>query len=145
MCSYCGCRNIPMIAKLTKEHEDIAACAYKLTAAYREGDVAAGRVAAQELAGKLNPHARREENGIFAELKKDDLFTDHVEELCAEHDDLDRYIDAIIAGDLSYTPGLVLLLKNHIDREENGLFPSALTYLSDDQWETIHSPTLMQD
>jgi hemerythrin-like domain-containing protein len=134
-----------MIAKLTKEHEDIAACAYKLTAAYREGDVAAGRVAAQELAGKLNPHARREENGIFAELKKDDLFTDHVEELCAEHDDLDRYIDAIIAGDLSYTPGLVLLLKNHIDREENGLFPSALTYLSDDQWETIHSPTLMQD
>ena len=145
MCSYCGCRNIPMIAKLTKEHEDVAACAYQLTAAHRDGDVDAARAAAQELAGKLHPHTRREENGVFAELKKDDLFTEHIEELCAEHAELDRHIDAIVAGDLSYVPNLVLLLKSHIDREENGLFPSALAYLSDDQWETIHSATLMQD
>jgi len=134
-----------MIAKLTKEHEDIAACAYKLTAANREGDVAAGRAAAQELGNKLHPHALREENGVFAELKRDDLFTEHIEELCAEHDELDRHIDAIVAGDLSHVPMLVLLLKSHIDREENGLFPSALAYLSDDQWEAVHSPTLMQD
>jgi hemerythrin-like domain-containing protein len=134
-----------MIAKLSREHEDIAACAYTLTAAHRAGDVDAGRTAAQELAGRLHPHARREENGVFAELKKDDLFTEHIEQLCAEHDELDRHIDAIIAGDLSYVPNLVLLLKGHIDREENGLFPSALAYLSDDQWESIHSPTLMQD
>ena len=145
MCSYCGCRNIPMIAKLSKEHEDIAACAYRLTAAHRDGDVEAGRAAAHELAGKLHPHARREENGVFAEMKKDDLFTEHIEELCAEHDELDRHIDAIVAADLSYVPHLVLLLKSHIDREENGLFPSALAYLSDDQWESIHRPTLMQD
>ena len=44
-----------------------------------------------------------------------------------------------------HAPSLVLLLKSHIDREENGLFPSALAFLADDQWETIHSPTLMQD
>lgn len=132
-----------MIAKLTREHEEIAACAYTLTAAHRDGDVEAGRAAARELGSKLHPHAQREENGVFAELKKDDLFTEHVEELCAEHDELDRHIDAIVAGDLSYVPNLVLLLKRHIDREENGLFPSALAYLSDDQWETIHSPTLM--
>lgn len=134
-----------MIAKLTKEHEEIAACAYTLTVAHRDGDVEAGRAAARELGGRLHPHAQREENGVFAELKKDDLFTEHVEELCAEHDELDRHIDAIVAGDLSYVPNLVLLLKSHIDREENGLFPSALAYLSDDQWETIHSPTLMDD
>ncbi len=143
MCSYCGCRNIPMIAKLTGEHEDIAACAYRLTAAHRDGDVEAGRAVARELALKLYPHTRREENGVFAELKKDDLFAEHIEELCAEHHELDRHIDAIVAGDLSYAPNLVLLLKSHIDREENGLFPSALTYLTDDQWEIIHSPTLM--
>lgn len=145
MCSYCGCRNIPMIAKLTKEHEDIAACAYRLTAAHRDGDVAAGRQAARDVGALLGRHARREENGVFAELKKDDLFTEHIEELCAEHDELDRHIDAIVAGDLSYVPNLVLLLKSHIDREENGLFPSALAYLSDDQWEVIHNPVLMED
>ena len=61
MCSYCGCRNIPMIAKLSKEHDDIAACAYRLTVAHRADAVAAGRAAAHDLAGKLHPHARREE------------------------------------------------------------------------------------
>lgn len=55
---------------------------------------------------------------MFAEMKKDDLFTEHIEELCAEHDELDRHIDAIVAGDLSHVPHLVLLLKSHLSIEK---------------------------
>ena len=32
---------------------------------------------------------------------------------------------------------MITLLNNHIDREENGLFPAALAYLDNDQWDVI--------
>jgi hypothetical protein len=35
MCSYCGCRNIPMIAKLNAEHDAIVNSTYALQAAFR--------------------------------------------------------------------------------------------------------------
>ena len=50
---------------------------------------------------------------------------------------------AIDAGDLTSIPKMLTLLNNHIDREENGLFPAALAYLDDTQWDTIHRPELM--
>ena len=40
---------------------------------------------------------------------------------------------------------MITLLNNHIDREENGLFPAALAFLDDDQWDTIQRPELMDD
>ena len=40
---------------------------------------------------------------------------------------------------------MITLLNNHIDREENGLFPAALAYLDDAQWDTIHRPEIMDD
>jgi len=35
------------------------------------------------------------------------------------------------------------LLHPHTRREENGLFPAALAYLDDAQWDTIHRPELI--
>jgi len=40
---------------------------------------------------------------------------------------------------------MITLLNNHIDREENGLFPAALAYLDDSQWDTIQRPELMDN
>ncbi len=76
-------------------------------------------------------------------MKKDELFTEHVASLCAEHAELDTELEAIEAGDLASIPKMLTLLNNHIDREENGLFPAALAYLDDTQWDTIHRPDLM--
>ena len=56
---------------------------------------------------------------------------------------MDADLEAIEAGDLTRIPTMITLLNNHIDREENGLFPAALAYLDDDQWDTIHRPELM--
>ena len=38
MCSYCGCRNIPMIAQLNAEHEAIVNSSYALEVAFRDQD-----------------------------------------------------------------------------------------------------------
>ena len=52
-------------------------------------------------------------------------------------------IEAIEAGDLESIPKMLTLFNNHIDREENGLFPAALAYLDDTQWDIIQRPELM--
>ena len=143
MCSYCGCRNIPMIAKLNAEHDAIVNSSYALEIAFRDQDLEAARLACKELGDLLHPHTHREQVGLFAEMEKDELFTEHVASLCAEHDELDADLDAIAAGDLPRIQTMITLLNNHIDREENGLFPAALAYLDDTQWDIIQRPELM--
>ena len=132
-----------MIAQLYAEHEAIVNGSYALEVAFRDQDTEAARTASKELGELLHPHTRREENGLFAEMKKDELFTEHVASLCAEHAKLDSELEAIEAGDLESIPKMLTLLNNHIDREENGLFPAALAYLDDTQWDIVHRPELM--
>ena len=132
-----------MIAQLNAEHDAIVNSSYALEIAYRDQDVEAARMACKELGALLHPHTRREENGLFAEMKKDELFTEHVASLCAEHTELDIDLNAIETGDLASIPKMITLLNNHIDREENGLFPAALAFMDDTQWDTIHRPELM--
>ena len=134
-----------MIAQLNAEHDAIVNSSYALEIAFRDQDLDAARTACKELGGLLHPHTRREENGLFAEMKKDELFTEHVASLCAEHAELDRELEAIQAGDLASIPKMLTLLNNHIDREENGLFPAALAYLDDAQWDIVHRPELMDE
>jgi hemerythrin-like domain-containing protein len=145
MCSYCGCRNIPMIAKLNAEHDAIVNSSYQLETAFRDEDVESARRAGKDLAGLLHPHTWREQTGLFAEMEKDELFTDHIASLCAEHRELDDELAAIDAGDLTRIPPMLTLLNNHIDREENGLFPAALAFLDDTQWDTIQRAELMDE
>ncbi len=132
-----------MIAKLNAEHDEIVGSSYALQIAFRDQDVEAARSACKELGGLLHPHTRLEEVGLFAEMKLDELFTEHVASLCAEHAELDVELEAIVAGDLASIPKMLTLLNNHIDREENGLFPAALAYLDDTQWDKLHRPELM--
>ncbi len=143
VCSYCGCREIPVIALLNAEHDAIVNSTYALQVAHRDHDVAAASVAASKLAELLHPHTQREQDGLFAEMSKDELFTAHIASLCAEHRELDVLVAAITAGDLGRIPDMLTLLHDHIDREENGLFPAALAYLDDAQWDVIQRPEMM--
>jgi hemerythrin-like domain-containing protein len=145
MCNYCGCREIPMIAKLNAEHDAIVNSTYALQVASREHNVESARTAGKILAELLHPHTHREQVGLFAEMKKDELFTEHIASLCAEHDELDNELELIAAGDMTRISPMITLLNNHIDREENGLFPAALAYLDDTQWDTIQRPELMDN
>ena len=134
-----------MIAQLNAEHDAIVNSSYALEIAVRDQDVEVARAACKELGELLHPHTRREENGLFAEMKKDELFTGHVASLCIEHSELDGELVAVEAGDLGSIPKMLTLLNNHIDREENGLFPAALAYLDDTQWDIVHRPELMDE
>ena len=62
MCSYCGCRNIPMIAKLNAEHDAIVNSTYALQVAFRDHDVESAKTAGKMLAELLHPHTRREQD-----------------------------------------------------------------------------------
>lgn len=137
MCQYCGCRAITVIGELSAEHEAIVNAAGALQRAAARGDVPSARAAVSALGGLLAPHTAREELGLFAELRRVEEFTTHVDSLCDEHDDLEALLDPVAAGDLARVPALVHLLRRHIDHEENGLFPAAAIGLDGPAWERL--------
>jgi len=137
MCGYCGCRAITVIGQLSAEHDQIVNLTGELRRAVDGADTAAVRGAVTALKAALDPHASTEEHGMFAELRRDSDFTDHVDALCGEHDDLDERLGRLADGDLSGFPAFETLLRRHIDREENGLFPAAAIALDGPAWERV--------
>jgi len=67
-----------MIAKLNAEHDAIVNSTYALQVALREQNVESAKTAGKILGELLHPHTHREQVGLFAEMKKDDLFTEHI-------------------------------------------------------------------
>ncbi|GMA21367.1 hemerythrin domain-containing protein [Arsenicicoccus piscis] len=137
MCSYCGCRNLTLIGRYSDEHDE---CVNRLGDARRaveSGDQEAIRAAMVHLDELLRPHTHSEERGLFAVLREDDDFTDHVDSLCSEHRDLDEMLETIRDGDPSGFDAFERRLRVHIEREENGLFPAAAVSLDGEQWERI--------
>lgn len=139
MCSYCGCRDIPLIARLTAEHNHIIDVSAGLRTAAALGDVAAVAEASAAIGRLLKPHTQSEEIGLFAELRRDATFTAPIDALCEEHHLIDDELDALARGDLSRVSPLLELLRRHIEKEELGVFPAALASLDDEQWERLHS------
>jgi hemerythrin-like domain-containing protein len=137
MCSYCGCRSISVIGELTEEHEQIINAAAELRRAALVGDAAAAGEHARDVARLLHPHTAREERGLFRELRLDPEFTDHIDSLTDEHDEIDIRLEEILAGELARVTELVDLLRAHIDREEDGLFPAAAIALFGPAWERV--------
>jgi hemerythrin-like domain-containing protein len=137
MCTYCGCRAISIIGQFSTEHEAIVNATGVLRRAAGSGDLVASRVAAGELAALLDPHTRSEERSLFAELRTDPQFAEHVERLCEEHKEINRRLTHVVDGDLAGASGLEKLLRRHIDKEENGLFPAAAIALGGPAWERV--------
>ena len=137
MCSYCGCRAITVIGQLMSEHEAIINATGLLSRAAAVGDAAAARTAAAVVAALLEPHAVREEVGLFAELRCDSEFTAPIDSLCAEHRELDSLLARVHNLDLRAAVALETLMRRHIDREENGIFPAAAIALGGETWDLI--------
>lgn len=137
MCSYCGCREISVIGRFSREHDEITDAAAVMRRAAEEGDLVATRAALTVLAGMLAPHTGSEERGLFAELRTDPEFTEHVDLLCGEHHEIDERVAKVAAGDLAGARDLETFLRRHVDREENGLFPAAAVTLDGPAWERV--------
>ncbi|MCG7322991.1 MULTISPECIES: hemerythrin domain-containing protein [Arsenicicoccus] len=137
MCSYCGCKDIELIGRYMEEHDQLINELGVLRRACDQQDLAAVQAACQHLAGLMQPHFDSEERSLFAVLREDEDFTEHVDDLCSEHEDLWVLFDAVKAGDFGGYKAFEDRLRVHMDREDNGLFPAAAVSLDGPSWDRI--------
>jgi hemerythrin-like domain-containing protein len=143
MCEYCGCQEVTVIGELTREHDEVVGLIAEARAAYTAGDVDAMAVVARRITAILGPHTAVEEEGLFPLLAPD--FPEQVAVLCAEH----RHIEVVLGAATAATPAdpgwpdafLAVLheLRVHILKEQDGVFPAALTTLDGPGWETVEA------
>ena len=133
-----------MIAKLNAEHDAIVNSSYALQVAFRDQDAESAEnrwQGARRACCTRTPSASRW--GCSPKWRRTNCSPNTSPRSAPSTTQLDANWNAIAAGDLARIPAMITLLNNHIDREENGLFPAALAYLDDDQWDVIQRPELM--
>ena len=144
MCEYCGCQALEAIDELTCEHEEVVRLISHLRPAHREGGAARMAEVAREIARVLGPHTQVEEQGLFPALAGD--FPDQIAALEAEH----RRIEAVLSeaadratpSDPTWPDRLMeamAMLRDHILKEQDGVFPAALANLSTEEWEAVEA------
>lgn len=143
MCEYCGCQALTAIDELTREHDLVVNLIGDVRAAHAAGDVAKMAQLARQITTILDPHTQVEEHGLFPALA--DEFPDHVAALQAEH----RRIEAVLAEAAAGTPDdpgwpqrlmdALRMLREHILKEQDGVFPAALATLRTADWEAIEA------
>ena len=141
MCEYCGCQAVTAIDDLTREHDLVVNLIGEVRAARAATDTARMAELACRITAVLEPHTQVEERGLFPALAAD--FPDHVAALRADH----RQVEAVLGEAAGGTPadptwpGRLIttldLLREHILKEQDGVFPAALANLNPDDWDAI--------
>jgi len=144
MCEYCGCQEIETIAELYREHDDVVTVISRIPAALaaqRLDEVADG---CRQILATLAPHTVVEEEGLFPEMTGE--FPDHIASLRSEHREIEKVLGEAADGVPDDPAGLpdrlvavLFLLREHILKEQDGVFPAALIALNSDQWERIEA------
>ena len=141
MCEYCGCQNVPAIAALTAEHDELRGVARDAAAAARSGDRVAAAAAARRLLALLRPHTQIEEQALFPAMAGE--FAEHVASLLDDHNRIERTL-AVIADPADARANWVQELREalaelftHILREQDGLFPATLSVLTPADWDHL--------
>ncbi|TXK34356.1 hemerythrin domain-containing protein [Nonomuraea sp. C10] len=139
MCNYCGCRDFPLIGRLSAEHVEIGEVARTLRMAVDRAAYAEARDLLDDLLALLLPHTAEEERGLFAELREEGTLTGEVDRLCGEHAEIHGVLAAVDRADPDWDRvlGAVKRLHEHIDKEEHGLFPASVIVLPIPAWDRI--------
>lgn len=141
MCEYCGCREVPAIGELRDEHHQLLDEVDHVRRALAAGDRAGAASLLETLVAHLERHVGREENGIFAALRRQGDYADEIDDLEGEH----RWFDTTVA-ELDPTSaefervldGLFVALGDHIEREDLGIFPVSVVTLGAEGWDIVH-------
>lgn len=144
MCEYCGCRNIPIIGRLSEEHYGAVNALGGVRRGIESGDAAEVDRALTALASHLFPHNGCEEAGLFKGLCQPEFceyFGDMVSTLEEQHVQLQEQVARIRSGEWDVYPELEDTLRRHIDQEENGLFPATAVTLDGETWDLIDELT----
>ena len=137
MCEHCGCQSLQTIDELTREHDAALDHVRAARAAAGVGDLAGAVTACAALEQLLGPHTAVEEEAVFPALAGE--HPEHVATLVHEH----RLVHATLAemstaAAEGWEPRLLAaldVLRRHIAKEQDGLFPAALISLSTADWE----------
>jgi hypothetical protein len=132
---YCWCLATPAIEELIREQDELVELSALARAACRCGDLDALVECVSAISSVLGTHTEVKERGLFPEK---------IAVLLGEH----RRIEAVLAGATDGTartdPGwparvteTLTLLRRHIVKEQEGLFPAALSILTSDEWEKL--------
>jgi hemerythrin-like domain-containing protein len=143
MCEYCGCQTVATIDELTREHDEVVTLISRVRDARRDGDITAMAELACRITAVLVPHTQVEEQGLFPAMTLE--FPDHIAALEAEH----RRVEAVLAEAARGVPAdpawpdrlleVLALLRDHILKEQDGVFPASLATLSTEQWEAVEA------
>lgn len=129
---------MPLLRDYIGEHERALNFAGEAIRALDRGDPRRAGELLADMAQELQTHWRGEENGLFAVMAVDDLFAAHIEPLVGEHRELDallKSVDISDPDDQARIRAAIAELYEHISKEEDGLFPAALTSLDGEQWD----------
>ncbi|GAA2263835.1 hemerythrin domain-containing protein [Streptomyces atrovirens] len=142
MCEYCGCQSLETIDELTREHDEVVRLISHLRSAHGDGDVPRPAQVARGTTRVLGPHTQVEEQGLFPALTGD--FPGQIAVLEAEHRRIESVLaeaaDSMTPSDPTW-PGRLMeamaVLRDHILKEQDGVFPAALAMLGTEQWEAV--------
>lgn len=143
MCEYCGCQQIATIAELYREHDAVVALVGRIKAALPDRRLDDVAESCRQILAILAPHTVVEEEGLFPEMT--DEFPDHIGVLRSEHREIEKVLGEAAKGfpdDPTWPDRLVAvlhLLREHILKEQDGVFPAALIALDAEQWERIEA------
>ncbi|KJE19755.1 hypothetical protein FF36_05954 [Frankia torreyi] len=142
MSEYCWCTATPAIEDLIREHDELVELSAEAREAYRRGDLESLIDCCARISTVLGPHTVVEERGLFPPMAAE--FPEKIAILRGEH----RRIEAVLAGAADGTARtdptwaalaveMLTLLRRHIVKEQEGLFPAALAVLSNEQWDML--------
>jgi iron-sulfur cluster repair protein YtfE (RIC family) len=138
VCHYCGCRQISLIRDYIAEHERATDLAGDALRAIDVADYDKARRCVEAMAAGLASHWQGEENGLFTVMGRGEEFAGYIAPLVQEHRALAAFLAVVDVTDPRDQERLrreVVELDEHIAKEEDGLFPAALTSLSGRDWD----------
>jgi hemerythrin-like domain-containing protein len=144
MCQNCGCLANTLINELTEEHDRVVELIRSAVEHQKSGRGAEAIRDCQGISAILVPHTIVEEAGLFHELL--DEFPHQLAELIDEHRQIERVLaEAVEAAESALAdpswPGrlhtALAQLREHILKEQDGVFPAAVIALDGEQWERV--------
>lgn len=138
MCEHCGCQSLVVIDELTREHDQALEHIRAARAAIGRDDLAGAAQQAALLLELLAPHTAVEEQALFPAMAEE--HPEHVAVLHREHEHVHAVLGAVALGDSDgrwqqQLAGALDVLREHIAKEQDGLFPAALISLRTRDWE----------
>lgn len=129
---------MPLIRDYIAEHAHVLNLGGEAVRAIDRDDLDSARRLLAEMAQELRSHWRGEEDGLFKVMAREEMFAQHIDPLIREHRELNELLTTVDLARPDHQGAVrdaVEDLWEHTRKEEDGIFPAALTSLDGDEWD----------